>query len=77
MAAALIWYLLAERPGIAALLKRTRGYILPLCGAALIALAVIWGGYRFSVAEVSFSSLRLPAPELFAGIQQLMNHNDH
>jgi hypothetical protein len=76
LAAALIWYLVAERPSLSALLRGTRRYVLPLCGAALVGVVVIWGGYRFSFGDVPSFSMRLPAPELFAGIRQVITHND-
>lgn len=36
---------------------------------------VIWAGYRFSFGKVPFASFPLPAPELWANIQQVRDHN--
>ncbi|HOL69931.1 MAG TPA: glycosyl transferase [Bryobacteraceae bacterium] len=49
----------------------TRG----LAVAVVVAALVIWAGYRFSFAYSSFVGARVPAPELFAGIQEVINHN--
>jgi hypothetical protein len=37
--------------------------------------AVIWAGYRFSFGKVYFANVSLPAPELYAGIREVINHN--
>ena len=75
MAAALLWYLAAERPGFSRVLTAARRCALPFCGAVLIGALAIWAGYRFSFGTVSFGAPRLPAPELFAGIRQVIEHN--
>jgi hypothetical protein len=94
LTASLIWYLVAERPNLAAFFESTKKYALPFCGALLAALVVVWAGYRFSFGSVPFYSeglllpdaatvvqqtpsfsLDLPAPELYAGIQQVLAHN--
>jgi 4-amino-4-deoxy-L-arabinose transferase-like glycosyltransferase len=75
MVAALIWYLAVERPGFSGVLAAARKCALPFCAAVLIGFLVIWAGYRFSFGKVSFASLPLPAPELFKGIQQVLEHN--
>ena len=36
---------------------------------------LVWAGYRFSYGRVPFASFRLPAPELFQGIQDVRTHN--
>jgi len=75
LAVALIWFLSAERPTVnwlAAAVKRR----LPSFGlAVLVGLVVIWAGYRFSFGAPDFTSLRLPAPEVFSGIRAVMRHN--
>ena len=38
-------------------------------------MLLIWAGYRFSFGAPDFSSLRLPAPEVFSGIRAVMRHN--
>jgi hypothetical protein len=42
------------------------------CGAATL---LVWAAYRFSFGHVSFASIRLPEPEFFAGIGQVMKHD--
>jgi len=75
LAVALIWFLCAERPTpiwLAAAVKRR----LPSFGlAVLVGLLVIWAGYRFSFGAPDFTSLRLPAREVFSGIRAVMRHN--
>jgi Dolichyl-phosphate-mannose-protein mannosyltransferase len=44
--------------------------------AMAVAMALVWAGYRFSFGAVDFTSLRLPAPELYAGIENVLQHND-
>ena len=59
------WYFYRERPDWSSLKAR-----IPSLGLAVLAGAfVIWAGYRFSFAG------GVPAPELFAGIRQLREHN--
>jgi len=43
--------------------------------AILTGALVIWIGYRFSFGKVSFASIPLPAPELFAGIDAVSKHD--
>ncbi len=75
LAVALVWFLCAERPTrswLAAAVKRR----LPSFGlAVLVGLLVIWAGYRFSFGAPDFTSLRLPAPEVFSGIRAVLRHN--
>src|SRR6185436_1195849 len=40
-----------------------------------IALPVIWAGYRFSFGTPVGASFRMPAPELYSGIQEVLKHN--
>jgi len=50
---------------------------LPSFGLAVLTGAlIVWAGYRFSFGAVDFTSVHLPAPELYAGIEQVMHHND-
>ena len=44
--------------------------------AVLIGALTIWAGYRFSFGAVDFASIRLPVPELFAGIEAVLVHNE-
>lgn len=75
-ALALLWYLAAVRPRPSVLfaMARTRGATFGL--AVLISCVVIWAGYRFSFGKVNFTSISLPAPELYAGVQRVIQHND-
>jgi hypothetical protein len=69
LAAALAWYLAVERPAFGTVVKAA-GARAPLFGLAVLTGAlVIWAGYRFSFAGG-------PAPELFAGVRQVMAHNE-
>lgn len=43
--------------------------------SALVALAVIWAGYRFSFGPTTWFAFRVPFPELFNGIDQVQEHN--
>jgi len=72
---ALAWYFLTERPKLRWLLSTAKSRISSLGLAVLIACLLIWAGYRFSFGKVDFANLRLPAPELYQGIQDVMRHN--
>jgi hypothetical protein len=65
---ALAWYFATERPKLGWLLGAVRKRIPSLGLAVLIACVLMWAGYRFSFGKV-------PAPELFQGIQDVMRHN--
>jgi len=75
MAAALAWYLATERPQprwlAAEAWRRLPTFALAVAAGAL----AIWAGYRFSFGKVDFAALRLPAPELYSGIQEVIRHN--
>jgi 4-amino-4-deoxy-L-arabinose transferase-like glycosyltransferase len=72
---ALLWYMATDRPGTAKIMSDVRRRA-PSFGIAVAAACfLIWAGYRFSVGKVNFTSLRLPAPELYDGIQFVMRHN--
>jgi hypothetical protein len=72
-ALALLWCWLAERPklNLSSEARRLRS----LAIAAGAAFFVIWAMYRFSFGKVYFADIRLPAPELFAGIRDVLRHN--
>jgi hypothetical protein len=74
VALALAGYFIVERPGIGPVLRAARARVPTFGLAVLIALVVIWAGYRFSFGEVPFGGLSLPFPELYAGIQEVRNH---
>ncbi len=67
-AAALAWYFAAERPGTAAVLRAVRPRLATFGLAVLTACLLIWAGYRFSFDKV-------PAPELWLGIREVIEHN--
>jgi hypothetical protein len=73
LAAALAWYVAARRPGAAGLAHSAKERALPFLGAVVAGMVVIWAGYRFSIGSVG--GLELPAPELFAGIGEVLKHN--
>ena len=63
MAAALAWYVLAEKPGMRGMLAAATKRALPFAIAVATGCLVIWAGYRFSFAEIR------------AGVQEVMAHN--
>jgi Dolichyl-phosphate-mannose-protein mannosyltransferase len=75
LVAMFVWYLLTERPSF----NRVRAVVRPRLALVplglVVAAFVIWAGYRFSFGEVQFATWRLPAPELYSGIQQVIEHN--
>jgi hypothetical protein len=71
---ALIWYWAAERPQLN-LFRELARRLPSLALAALVAFFVIWATYRFSYGKVYFANISLPAPELFAGIRDVLKHN--
>jgi hypothetical protein len=72
---ALLWYYAVERPSWSSI-GHAVGERLPQLGAAvLLALFIVWAGYRFSFGKVYFANVKLPFPELYAGIKQVMAHN--
>ena len=69
VAVALVLYLVAERPGLRRLFGHVRRLALPLVAAIAVAPLTIWAGYRFHYGPT------LPAPELWSGIQAVIEHN--
>jgi hypothetical protein len=53
---------------MAHVLELGKARLLPMAFAAVIACLIIWAGYRFSFDKV-------PAPQLWAGIQEVRHHN--
>ena len=72
---ALAWYVYGEKPGWSALAIAAKARIPSFALALFTGAVVIWAGYRFSFGDAGFWHLRLPAPELYAGIRQVMEHN--
>lgn len=73
-ALSLLWFWFAQRPRLN-LLRELRSRIPSLAIAGAIAFLVIWATYRFSFGKVYFADISLPAPELFAGIRDVLRHN--
>jgi len=71
----LILYVLFERPGMKALPPAVRRALPSIAWAALVAVLVIWAGFRFSFGRVSPAGISVPAPALFKGIRDVMEHN--
>ncbi len=74
-ALALGWHLYRERPGWKPLAVAAKDRIPSLALAAVVGVLVIWAGYRFSFGDAGFGHLKLPFPELYAGIRQVQEHN--
>jgi hypothetical protein len=72
---ALLWYYFVERPSWGNIGRVVRERLPQFGAAVLLALFIVWAGYRFSFGKVYFANLKLPFPELFAGIKQVMTHN--
>ncbi len=71
---ALAWFWIAERPRVD-FIGELRRRVPSLALAGAIVFAVIWAMYRFSFGKVFFADIRLPAPEFFAGIRDVLAHN--
>jgi hypothetical protein len=71
----LILYLLFERPGMKALPRAAQRALPSFVWAALVAVLVVWAGFRFSFGRASPAGIPVPAPELFRGILDAMEHN--
>ncbi|HWD00154.1 MAG TPA: glycosyltransferase family 39 protein [Candidatus Sulfopaludibacter sp.] len=71
----LVWYLVTERPGMGFIASALKQRLPSLALAVLVAVLVIWAGFRFSFGDSGIAHLKLPAPELFAGIRQVAEHN--
>jgi len=74
-ALALAWYFYRERPKPGRVLTAAWERFPTFALALLTGCLVVWAGYRFSFGKVAFASFRLPVPELWAGIQEVRDHN--
>ena len=72
---AFIWYIASEAPTLLEWMQGAKQRIPRLGITAAAAFIVIWAGYRFSYGSVSFSSIQLPAPDLYAAIERVIAHN--
>jgi hypothetical protein len=72
---ALAWHRLAERPKLR-LWYEIRRHAPSLGIAAAVGFLIVWAVYRFSFGKVFFADIKLPAPELFAGVRDVLLHNE-
>ncbi len=72
---ALAWYLYRERPAWRDIARSARAMAPSFAMAISLGGLVVWAGYRFSFGDAGFAHLRLPAPELYAGVREVMAHN--
>jgi Dolichyl-phosphate-mannose-protein mannosyltransferase len=74
---ALVIYLAVCRPSPAQLIQRARERAPTFILAAFVAALCVWIGYRFSIGDVTIHHrvFVAPAPEFFAGIRALFEHN--
>ncbi len=75
LVATFLWFVAAERPRLSALTRQVGIYALPFCVVLLSTFLMVWAGYRFSVGPVTFSTVPLPFPELYAGVHDVLFHN--
>ena len=75
LAVALAWHCAIERPAPRRLAAAAKERVPTFTLAVGVALVVVWAAFRFSFGKVDFVSFRLPAPELFRGIETLLQHN--
>lgn len=72
VAVVFVWYWATGHKEIGkAMVARWPSFVLAVGTGAV----VVWAGYRFSFGAVDFTSIRLPAPELYAGIENVLQHN--
>ena len=74
-AVAFLFYLAAERPGMAKLIQLAKERAASFGIAAAVCLFSIWAVYFFSVGKVPYWNVTLPAWEYFDGIRVAMLHN--
>jgi hypothetical protein len=73
--AVLAYWLYSARPAVSEI-ARLFVARLPWIGlAALFSLLIIWAGYRFSFGNTVWIPFRVPFPELYAGVRDVMDHN--
>ncbi len=68
-------HLLRDRPGFLPSLRRA-GRLAPWAAlTTVIALLLVWAGYRFDIGYVGYLKSTLPAPAFFTGIHYVYLHN--
>jgi len=75
-AAAVVWSLWCQRPGVSRVWGLVRARIPTLILAVAVGLLTIWAGYRFSFGYSQALKMNLPAPDLLSGIQDVLGHNE-
>jgi 4-amino-4-deoxy-L-arabinose transferase-like glycosyltransferase len=73
--AILAWHFAWLRPRLGEYAGTARRLLPSLGMAAAVCVVLVWAGYRFSFGKLPFGEARLPAPEFFAGIRQVFEHN--
>jgi 4-amino-4-deoxy-L-arabinose transferase-like glycosyltransferase len=73
--AALAVWLFRSRPSPRSLVQLLSTRLPWLAAAALAGLVVIWAGYRFSFGKTLWIPFPMPFPELYPGIQNVIQHN--
>jgi 4-amino-4-deoxy-L-arabinose transferase-like glycosyltransferase len=72
---ALLFYIVAERPGVSRLAGLAKARAAKFAAAGLTCAVVIWAAYWFSFGKVPVWNVTLPAPEFFDGIREALFHN--
>jgi hypothetical protein len=72
---ALAWWIFKTRPAPGQFMRDALRRLPWLALAPAFALLVIWAGYRFSFGKTDWFPFPVPFPELFAGIQEVSEHN--
>lgn len=71
---ALVWYYWSADPK-PELAREIRRRLPTFALAVAISLPILWAGYRFSFGAPEGASFRMPAPEIYSGIQEVLKHN--
>ena len=69
-----VWFWL-RRPTVSTVLRQALRLLPWIASAAVVAFFLIWAGYRFSFGKNVYLPFPAPFPELFAGIQEVSQHN--
>ena len=69
-----VWYWL-RRPRIGDFARQLARLLPWIAASAVLAFFLIWAGYRFSFGKNVYLPFPAPFPELFAGIQEVSQHN--
>src|SRR5262249_27497400 len=72
---ALALWIAFEKPGVRRIAGLLRGRAPQFAAALALAMLIVWAGYRFSIGMAPLIGIKAPAPELFAGIDQVLIHN--